>query len=87
MVMDSGAAVASLRTACESESAPWSDVSCGMLVNMLDRGSYKPSDSDKESLLVKLCDREKSGAHTHGDGSACGRLKDASARGGGVFAY
>ena len=87
MVADSNAAVASLRTACDSDSAPWSDVSCGMLLNMIDRGSYRPSDGDKEALLGKLCEREKSGAHSHGDGSACGRLKDAPARAGGVFAY
>ncbi len=85
MVLDSGAAAPSLQTSCESDVAPWNDVSCAMLVTMLDRGSYKPNDAEKRALLIKLCEREQSGAHTHGNTNACGRLQDTSSGQAGVF--
>lgn len=81
MVVDPSAAASSLETACEGDATPWNDVSCGMLVTMLDRGSYKPGDEQKHALLERLCEREKSGAHTHGSTNACGRLKDDSGSG------
>jgi TPR repeat protein len=76
MALDSAAAATSLQTACESDVGPWNDVSCGVLLTMLDRGTYKPGDNDKHQLLSRLCERERSGTHTHGNTNACGRLQD-----------
>ena len=72
-VTDPGPAAQSLARACDADERPWSELSCNMLLGMLDRGSYAPPPAERRDLLKRLCDKERAEG---GDKSACGRLED-----------
>jgi hypothetical protein len=75
LVLDPTASAASLKTACESEEAPYNDVSCRMLLNLMDRKVYAPATSERIALFRRMCVRSQTATLTF-LGEACGRLKD-----------